>query len=148
MTLVEGRRLSKILAVKQLTKARCIEYLNDLITVSGDVSDWGEEQFLSDLPGKWNLSFTIWGDGIVAYAILSRKWSDRIHIHQFMVKAAFRSSGIGSLMIDRILEEYGGVEDISLKVHNDNEGAIEFYKRKNFVTEEFKDDYIWMFYRG
>jgi len=64
-----------------------------------------------------------------------------------MVKAAFRSSGIGSLMIDGILEEYGGVEDISLKVHKDNEGAIKFYKRKNFVAEESKNDHIWMFYR-
>ena len=139
--------MGEILAVEQLTKARCIEYLNDLIAVSGDVSDWGEEQFLSDLPGKWNLSFTVWDDGIIAYAILSRRWSDKIHIHQFMVKAAFRSSGIGSLMIDGILEKYGGVEDISLKVHKDNEGAINFYKRKNFVTKESKNDYIWMSYR-
>ncbi len=34
--------------------------LDALIAISADVSPWGETEFLSDLPGKWALSFALW----------------------------------------------------------------------------------------
>jgi ribosomal protein S18 acetylase RimI-like enzyme len=134
------------LMFEKLTKSRCVENLDDFIAVSCDVSNWGEEQFLSDLPGKWDLSLSVWDDKPIAYTILSKKWSDRIHIHQFMVKAEYRSSGIGSLMLDGILKKYLG-EDVSLKVNKDNEKAIKFYERHGFVLVGDSGDYKWMFFR-
>ena len=138
--------MSELLIVEKLTKSRCVESLDDFIAVSCDVSNWGEEQFLSELPDKWNLRLSVWDDKPIAYTILSKKWVDRIHIHQFMVKAEYRSSGIGSLMLDGVLKKYLG-EDISLKVHKDHEGAIKFYERHNFVLGEDSGDYKWMFFR-
>jgi len=47
-----------ILRIEPMTKESCLGFLDDLIAVSEDVSNWCRAEFLVDLPDKWNLSFT------------------------------------------------------------------------------------------
>jgi len=132
------------LLVQTLDRARCIALMPELIGVSADVSDWREDEFLAELPDKWNLSFTVTIDRIVGYAVLSRKWPDRVHIHQFMVAPRWRSSGIGAAMV-AAARDRAETTPLSLKVSRTNARAISFYDRNGFgIDPSNAGEYLWM----
>ncbi|MEM8914480.1 MAG: GNAT family N-acetyltransferase [Pseudomonadota bacterium] len=79
----------------------------------------------------------------VAYAILSRKWADRLHIHQFMVRKERRGSGVGDTLMSGLLERYSN-DPVSLKVDRHNDGAIRFYSRYGFAMADVEDGNAWM----
>lgn len=108
------------------------------IAVSSDVSDWRENHFLSDLPDKWVLSFALWGSAPVAYCIMSRKFGPP-HIHQFMVRKDRRGTRIGAEMLE-IAEKRGAA---TLKVDQENAGAIRFYERHGW-TIFTTGPYLWL----
>jgi ribosomal protein S18 acetylase RimI-like enzyme len=112
--------------------------LPELIAISADVSPWGEKEFLSDLPGKWELSFALLPD---AYCILSRKFGPP-HIHQLMVSPQKRGNGIGAKMLNEAVRR--GAQ--TLKVAADNSGAIRFYQREGWKIHRGVPGYLWMAY--
>ena len=128
---------------QDLTRDRVLELLDRLIDVSQDVSDWGADEFLFELPDKYRLSFFV-QDGVIAgYVILSRKWPGRVHIHQFMVHPSRRGLGFGENMLEEAVKRAGGAP-LSLKVSIANPGAIRFYKRYGFQEEKTENQYLWM----
>lgn len=132
------------LLVQTLDRGRCIALMPELIAVSADVSDWGEDEFLAELPDKWNLSFTVTIDRVAGYAVLSRKWPDRVHIHQFMVAPRWRSSGIGTAMVV-MARDRAQATPLSLKVSRTNARAISFYDRHGFgIDDSDAGEYLWM----
>lgn len=108
---------------------------------------WGEEHFLCNLPEKWRLSFAAWsGNGLEAYAILSRKSPARAHLHHLMVAAARRGQGLGTRMVadmERRVRDLG-CSHLTLKVHESNDGARRFYARLGFDESERQGDYVVM----
>lgn len=78
--------------------------MSELVEISKQTREWGEKEFLYELPDKRKLSFTAWESELIGYAILSRRWPDRIHIHQFMVKSTLQNKGLGSQVM-RILKD-------------------------------------------
>ena len=124
--------------IVQLSAVHVREHLPAYIAVSADVCDWGETQFLSELPDKWLLSFAVWSDKPDAYCIMSRKFGPP-HIHQFMVRQDLRGQGIGEKMLAEAVRR--GAE--TLKVAADNEGAIRFYKRHGWAVVK-EGLYLWL----
>jgi ribosomal protein S18 acetylase RimI-like enzyme len=97
---------------------------------------WSEENFLADLPGKWELSVCAFGGSdVVGYSIMSLPEPGRAHIHHFMVAAPSRGLGVGSAMIRESLDraQRAAVRQVSLKVHADSVDAQNFYRRHGFV---------------
>lgn len=119
----------------------------EIISIASDVGGeyWEKENFLVDLPGKWRLSFVALMAGQpIAYAILSCKPNNQIHLHHFMVHRDFRGSGLGSLTIERCLNAARGEGSacLSLKVSANSNEAIRFYTRHGFEERERNGDYI------
>ncbi len=107
--------------------------------VSADVSPWGEREFTSDLPGKFELSFGFWSDRPIGYCVISRKFGPP-HVHQFMVERAHRGRGIGQIML-KAAEARGAR---TLKVDQANAAAIRFYERSGWKIVRVDGQYLWM----
>ena len=129
--------------LKDLTRDRVLELLEQLMDVSRDVSDWGADEFLFELPDKYGLSFYAQDSGLAGYVVMSRKWAGRVHIHQFMVHPSRRGMGFGQRMLDEAAMRAAG-NPLSLKVSTANLGAIKFYQRHGFQKEKTENQYHWM----
>lgn len=111
--------------------------------ISADSSPWTDVEFLSDLPGKWELSFGAWLTQPVAYCVMSRKFGAP-HIHQFMVHPELRGRGVGEKMLAEAVKRGA----VTLKVDAKNEGAIRFYKRHGWQAGKNVGQYLWMNYQS
>lgn len=126
-----------------MSRATCLAMMGQLIEVGRDYSDWGPEQFLSELPDKYALSFIVLDDGIAGYSVMSRKWPGRVHIHHFMIDPKKRNLGFGQIMLCEAARRAGNLP-LSLKVPPFNVGAIRFYERHGFAIEKQEADSYWM----
>ncbi len=131
------------LILEPLSRQRCVDLFDELAAIAAGVSDWREKEFFFELPDKWTLSFTAWDRELVGYVIMSRRWSDRIHIHQFMVKRTWQNKAVGGQMMARVVEAHRN-ELLSLKVKKENVRAFKFYERNGFVKENSEREYFWM----
>lgn len=122
-----------------LTKAHMTERVSLYKALSEDSSPWTKEEFLLDLPLKWDLSFAVWDKGPLGYCILSKR-SEEIHLHQIMVARSVRGNGLGTLMLGEAVSR--GVS--TLKVHPENLGAIRFYQRYGFHIAGDENGYLFM----
>lgn len=67
-----------------------------------------------------------------------------VYIESFSVLKAYRNLGIGSKLLEWLIDEakLKFIHEIVLHVHVDNQAAIEWYKKKGFVpSEEVVKDY-------
>lgn len=131
--------------IQTLTREVLQQNLRQLIAVSADVSPWTGSHFLADLPRKWEMSFMILDPEPVGYVILSEKQPGWLHIHQFMIAAARRGSGLGRLMMQEAKRRSAGAgQRLSLKVAAADASAIRFYRREGFQAGEVTGLYLWM----
>jgi ribosomal-protein-alanine N-acetyltransferase len=102
--------------------------------------------FSIELKRKWDFSLVAVNSdcSILGYLIASEK-DTSVHIHKFMVNSNYRGQKIG----DKLLSKFESIciknnrSIISLKVHNDNTRAINFYIKNNFVIVS-KNEYYYM----
>ena len=128
----------------RLDEKACREHLGALLDVHSDVSNWTDRNLLFELSGKWELSVVGHLGKPVCYAILSTKWDDRVHIHQFMVHRDCRNSGIGGQLLVQAKEcafAFRGL--LSLKVMKSNKRAMAFYERHGFGPERCEEQQVW-----
>jgi ribosomal protein S18 acetylase RimI-like enzyme len=121
------------------------EFLRIAEDVEGEY--WALEQFLVELPEKWTLSFVaIAADAPVGYAIASRKTSDIVHLHHFMVRPAFRGRGLGSQMMDEVERRARqvGAKTLSLKFRTSDTRVERFYMRLGLRPAGSERDYSYM----
>ena len=133
-----------------LTKNKLIEELDQLILLDKEAFEseaWDQSSFLYDLPGKFNYSILIYlNNQLIGYSINSIK-SEYCHIHRFVVKNTFNNLGLGSKMIDFLVQEFK-LSKISLKVNSNNFRAINFYFKKKFKIIELNNNYYTMIKHG
>lgn len=67
---------------------------------------------------------------------------DRIEIANFNVLEYFQNHGIGTKLINYVIEKYKGkCKNITLEVRKDNEKAIKLYKKVGFVENAIRKNY-------
>ena len=67
---------------------------------------------------------------------------DRIEIANFNVLDYFQNKGIGSQLIDYVINKYQDkYQNITLELRSDNEKAIYLYKKKGFVEKAIRKNY-------
>jgi ribosomal protein S18 acetylase RimI-like enzyme len=120
---------------KPLTESFLAEHIQDFTRMArrNIVNEyWEATHFLAPLNKKWEYSFYVQDHGgtLVGFLVASQK-EQSIHIHKFVVDSKFQRGGIGSRMVDHLLQQSS--RTITLKVDQENAKAISFYKQKGFV---------------
>lgn len=97
--------------------------------------EWGEKEFLMDLPDKWKLSHSVVGanNELIGFLIASRK-GDCAHIHRFAVREKWRHMGVGKRLFQRfvISVKREGLQWVTLTVGAENQEGILFYRQLGF----------------
>ena len=137
-----------LICFNDLNRNAARAHLKELIAISADVSPWGADELLYELPQKWLLSFTAHTDELIGYCILSNKFPRRTHIHQFMVRADMRGKNVGRAMLCEAIARTEQKRSLSLKVHKGNINAQRFYLNNGFGLDIEDGDYLWMLYKG
>ena len=116
----------------------------DRFVALGDAQlGWPAEKFLSDRPGKWQLSLAAYdGQTPVACLIASYRRTGAPHIHLLEVDDRCRNRGIGKALMDKYLERVGTRS--TLKVEVANRRAVAFYERQGFRITTRKGNHFWM----
>jgi ribosomal protein S18 acetylase RimI-like enzyme len=113
-------------------------------TKSFKFETWGKENFLMDLPGKWELSIVAKSAGeIIGFSFNSKK-EQAMHIHYFYIFQTYRNSKLGVLMLQKCTEiarQYK-LPVIALKCNISNFRALNFYMKNDFVITSLEE----MFY--
>jgi len=98
-------------------------------------SPWSADTFLRLMAGKgaeiWVID--IEAEGVVGYAVL---WCvlDHGELANIAVDPGHRNKGLGSLLLDRVIERAAmvGVRNLYLEVRASNERAADLYERRGF----------------
>lgn len=132
-------------SIETLSSALADEVMDELIELSSSQGGWTRENFLYELPGKWRLSFVARSqDGsIAALAMMSNRTPDTVHLHEFVVKPCLRGQGLGELLLGEAFQRSGD-KPLTLKVAQDNTGAIRFYLRAGMIEGSREGDYLWL----
>lgn len=134
--------------IKTLTKTEIAKYLIDLVILDNSIREeiglrygnviWDEFNFLKDIKGKWEFSqiaISKLDEKLSGFIIASEMLPNEIHIHRFAVRHNSRRIGVGSLLVNKLLEiaiEHR-IKRITVEVSRLNTDAISFYQRFNFV---------------
>lgn len=125
------------LLIKKIDKKYLIAHLGEFLEIVKDIPNeyWTKENFLSELPGKWDFSFYVSNsfEKLIGYIIVSDKIRC-VHIHKLMVHHDFRGKNIGHELLS-FLESHlktANKSHLSLKVSTSNLKAIKFYVREGF----------------
>ena len=123
------------------------QHIAEFIAIAADEPGeyWTKENFLVDLPEKWRFSFAVWDRGhLLAYAVISLKSAKHAHLHHFMVRAEFRSEGIGAAMVDEMESRARSANctTLTLKVAAANERGRKFYESFGYRDQQIDGEYL------
>lgn len=131
-----------------LSKELIQKHYESLRKISSRIPDdyWELSHYLKDMPLKWSLSYILMCNDEPAAFIIASSKEDLIHINRIAVSENFQNSGLGSLLLDKIVEQLKHYQKkgISLKVGIRNIKAINWYFNKGFFIQNVHDDYFEM----
>jgi len=136
--------------IESLTNELAIERASDLVILDSSQGDdyWHEENFVSQLPGKWDLSILASDEAgkLLGFAIASRPDPRRAHLHRIVIAKAYRGKGHGRQLLEELKRRARkmGLRQLSLKVANDNAYAKRLYSSMNFTVDDDSQPYHWM----
>lgn len=109
--------------------------------------NWTKDNLLAERVDKWKLSMlATLTEHPVGYAIASRR-ERTVHLHHLIVGAQWRTVGIGTTLLQHILENAHrcAASKLTLKVHRQNTRAIRFYQQRGFTIESVEErNLLWM----
>lgn len=124
------------LKINALSKQYMEDNLERMMYIERDYPKiWLPENFLMDLPLKWELSrYTELDKKPVGFIIASLR-DDSVALHRLMVDPDYRDRHIGGALygdFEAGCREVDGVRRITLHVMSDNTGGIRFYERLGY----------------
>jgi ribosomal-protein-alanine N-acetyltransferase len=122
--------------IVRLTRDLAKAKIDELLEVEKTITDdrWTADNFLIDLDSKWEYSLVaLEEDRIIAFMVCSVKGAN-IHVHRIVILPDYRGKGLGREMMDRLTASCiaAGIRSMTLKVHESNIGARNFYERLGF----------------
>jgi len=125
-----------LIFTRELLKKHLAEIINE---VEGfEFSNWGEENFLRDMPDKWKLSVAVFTDkSLTGFSINSIK-INIYYIHFFYIFKNYRNSGLGKSLLNICVNSSleNNLKIIQLICHKNNIAALEFYLKNNFYIKD------------
>jgi ribosomal protein S18 acetylase RimI-like enzyme len=124
-----------------------LAHQEEFVAIAADVPGeyWSLQNFLMELPAKWDLSFALWQNGLpIGYAILSQKPDNQAHLHHLMINHAHRAKGWGTRMITEMIARAraAGATLLTLKAERSNADALRFYSRNGFSRQAEDGDFV------
>jgi ribosomal protein S18 acetylase RimI-like enzyme len=124
-------------------------HLAQIVALARDVPHeyWREEHFRTQRPRKFELSRLALRSAVPqGYAIVSEREPGWVHLHHLMVGAECRGHGVGGALVQSAIAQSRdvGARKMTLKVAQDNIGAIEFYRREGFAECDREGSYLWL----
>ena len=132
--------------IEVLQKEFLVDHIQEFIYIASDIpkESWVIENYIYELPEKWNLSLIIRDvkSQILTGFIITSDKGTYYHIHKYAVHPDFRSSGIGYRLLqffEQSIRQLAKHSTIGLFVDSGNESAIRFYTRNGFKYKLFTD---------
>ena len=116
-------------------------------TKSFNFETWDKENFLLDLPCKWELSVVAKNYGeILGFSFNSQK-GQAMHIHFFYVFQTQRNNQTGLLMLKKCIRLAQGykLSKITLKCNIGNYRALKFYVKNDFDIESLEGKFYHLY---
>lgn len=132
---------------KGLTKKELKDNIKDYLELikGWKYTEWREENFLHELPKKWDYSFSVFDEGKLAgFCIASGKIEDAYYIHLIFISAEARRKSLGKQMLEHAKEisKKHKIGRIELRCPESNIVALGFYQQAGFKTIEKIQDEI------
>jgi ribosomal protein S18 acetylase RimI-like enzyme len=127
---------------KDLLKKHLTEIINE---VKGfEFSNWGEENFLRDMPEKWKLSIGVFSNGALAGFSFNSNKINIYYIHFFYIFKKYRNTGLGKSLLNICIDSslQNNLKTIQLMCHKDNAGALGFYLKNSFHIKSISENDI------
>lgn len=109
--------------------------MDDLIELDSELEileKWSSDNYLVDLPQKWDISFAyLFNSKIVGYLICSKK-EHHFHIHRLAVSKAHHNMHVAYNLLEHFFYAIGTNKIIKLKVKKINKNGIDFYQYLGF----------------
>ncbi len=124
----------KLLTKKQL-KDNIQDYLN--LVKGWKYTAWQEENFMHDLPKKWDYSFSVHDENkLTGFCVASNKIEGAYYIHLIFISTDARGKSLGKQMLEhaKTIAKKHGVHRIELRCPESNLGALGFYQQTGFKT--------------
>jgi len=129
--------------VFRLDRVTLEERLPEFMQVERDFPEekWFPENYLKEVPGKWDLSLYYEIDQkVTGFLIGSLMRGQNIAtLHRLMVDQNYRDRGIGTILyseFENLCKERTEINTITLQVRHSNKEAIAFYKRNGYIVTE------------
>ena len=100
---------------------------------------WKEENFLMDLPGKWDYSLVARNKGkIVGFSINSLKKNNVVYVHFIFVVELYKKKRIGTNLVKSLIAKArrNGINSVRLRCPTENKPAVNFYKSNGFEIQD------------
>lgn len=134
--------------INPLTKGIMDQHVKEFLLIDDSIQGekWSRENFLFDLPEKWNLSLQVLSNQTLAGFLIASNKDNAFHIHRLAIGSDFQNQGLGRQLVERLqhIARTRKVKLITLKVLNTNTDAIRFYERIGFVLKQREKQNVWM----
>lgn len=108
---------------------------------------WNKDNFLMDLPRKWELSIVAKSRGQITGFSFNSEKEKAMHIHYFYVFQSCRNSKLGVSMLQKCtdLARQYKYPIITLKCNIANYMALKFYIKNDFAIASLEGEYYHMY---
>ncbi len=157
LMLVFGKRLRSF-DVRALSKDDVKKYKNGFLFLSKKV--WGEigadgwnlDNYLIDIPKKWDYSKYIFSDEKIIALIVSSEKNGKPYINKLAVLPEYRRLGLAKILVKEFVDILvnSGEREVLLSVKKSNKSALKFYKKLGFKVfcEEKREEGVFYVMKG
>jgi ribosomal protein S18 acetylase RimI-like enzyme len=146
------RTLDKELTIKNIDALKGID--QEALQTYGCLfssENWNEDNFLSDLPGKWELSCTaLFKNQPVGFCICSLFDTDKCFVYRVVVAKEYHRRHIGTEMFNFLFNRCLAreISHVLLEVNKDSKAALNFYAKLNFQKMKREDLIQYLYKKG
>lgn len=120
----------------QMFRVNAEPYIDDVLDLMD--MDWGQFVKIFSTLGQIE---SIYDGNECAGFCWTEKRDRTLHLHALILKDEFQGRGLGSQVLNKLLEEHvGEVDTVELGVHHSNRKAKELYEKFGFRTVKTLDD--------
>jgi ribosomal protein S18 acetylase RimI-like enzyme len=130
----------------QITKEELKKNIDNYLRLINDwkYCDWNEENFIYELPLKWDFSFSVYSNKVlVGFCFASNKIPDGYYIHLLFISPDLRGNLLGFKILKHAQEIAlkHNIHKLELRCPESNIQALNFYLKNGFkVKEKIKDE--------